>query len=358
MNSWGAKRLRPGLAVGLVALSALVLLWYIPLPGYMFYAPARAREVRSVIRIPGADRQSPAQFYLPQIYQHRANLPLLIWRYVRPGAQVVRADTSPEAVAANARALEEQSTRCLYLAQLAALKQLGTPVTVQTLGLRVTRVISSPGPAGKPGAWSQTLLAGDLIVALNGKPVKSPASFSDELQRAGAAFESSSPAPRTAPAGAQISATIKRGGVIKNLRINIYRSWVGTSFNRTQRFVAGAYLVPQVSQVSLPRPATFRARAQGGSGAGLMFGLEMVAALGSPNFPAGKRLAGVGSLDAEGNLGPVQDLQYAALSAQESGATVFIFPRRNLPEAGRLRTTMVLLPVDTLAEAVKALEGK
>jgi PDZ domain-containing protein len=95
----------------------------------------------------------------------------------------------------------------------------------------------------------------------------------------------------------------------------------------------------------------------GGPSAGLMFALGLYDALTPADLTGGETIAGTGTIDPEGVVGPIGGIEDKVIGARRAEASVFIVPRRNMRElrgvdVGDLR----LIPVSTFDEAVAALE--
>jgi Lon-like protease len=88
----------------------------------------------------------------------------------------------------------------------------------------------------------------------------------------------------------------------------------------------------------------------------LMFSLALIDKLTTGDINDGKFVAGTGTINGEGEIGPIGGITHKMLAAREAGATVFLVPAENCPEA---RTDpqdgLEMLKVGTLTEAVDAL---
>ncbi|MEX2324144.1 MAG: S16 family serine protease [Nitriliruptoraceae bacterium] len=99
----------------------------------------------------------------------------------------------------------------------------------------------------------------------------------------------------------------------------------------------------------------------GGPSAGLMFSLGIVERLSASDVAGGLIVAGTGTVDADGTVGPVggvrQKLAGATLRDATVRADVFLVPRDNLSEArgAPVSRDIVVVPVDNVAGALDAL---
>jgi PDZ domain-containing protein len=95
----------------------------------------------------------------------------------------------------------------------------------------------------------------------------------------------------------------------------------------------------------------------GGPSAGLMFALGILDMLGPENLTGGKFIAGTGTIDAFGNVGPIGGIPLKMLGAVRAGATVFLSPAANCAEAKAHKPGgLQLIKVTTLNDAVQALD--
>lgn len=95
----------------------------------------------------------------------------------------------------------------------------------------------------------------------------------------------------------------------------------------------------------------------GGPSAGLMFALAIYDVLTPGSFTEGNSIAGTGTIDAEGNVGPIGGIQQKVVGARASGAELFLVPAANCEDAlGAPNGDMRLVRVSTLTEARQAVQ--
>jgi Lon-like protease len=71
----------------------------------------------------------------------------------------------------------------------------------------------------------------------------------------------------------------------------------------------------------------------------------------------GREVAGTGTIDLEGEVGPVGGIEQKVRAAEEAGADVFVLPADNLEGARSVARDIRLVPVRSLEEAVQALSS-
>lgn len=96
----------------------------------------------------------------------------------------------------------------------------------------------------------------------------------------------------------------------------------------------------------------------GGPSAGLMFSLGILDKLTPGELTGGKKIAGTGTIDEQGQVGPIGGIAQKMVGAKDSGATIFLTPAANCAEAmGAVPEGLRLVRADTLHSAVEALDA-
>jgi PDZ domain-containing protein len=87
-----------------------------------------------------------------------------------------------------------------------------------------------------------------------------------------------------------------------------------------------------------------------------MFTLGLIDRLGGQDLTGGEFIAGTGTIDADGNVGPIGGVLLKMITAREAGATVFLVPADNCAEAlTQVPDGLHLVKVATLDDATQAL---
>ncbi|MEV0805883.1 PDZ domain-containing protein [Micromonospora sp. NPDC050200] len=205
-------------------------------------------------------------------------------------------------------------------AETAALVELGYPVQV------VAKEVAADGPS------AGLLKAGDVITTVDGVPVTTATKLV-ELIRAKAA-------------GTALSIGYTRDGV----------AGTATVTSREQDGRPRIGLVPEQRQ---PHPFNLKIDLGniGGPSAGLMFALGIVDKLEPADLTGGKIIAGTGTIDDEGRVGPIGGIAQKLVGAKKAKAKVFLVPADNCAEAVRNpQPDLPLIKVGSLDEALTALE--
>lgn len=97
----------------------------------------------------------------------------------------------------------------------------------------------------------------------------------------------------------------------------------------------------------------------GGPSAGLMFALGIIQKAGPDvNLTGGKFIAGTGTIDPKGDVGPIGGIPLKMVGAKRAGATIFLVPAGNCAEAKADHPSgLRMIKVSTLSGAVQALKS-
>ncbi|WP_406202907.1 PDZ domain-containing protein [Kitasatospora sp. NBC_01560] len=95
----------------------------------------------------------------------------------------------------------------------------------------------------------------------------------------------------------------------------------------------------------------------GGPSAGLMFSLGIIDKLTPEDLTGGRFVAGTGTIDDAGKVGPIGGISMKLIAARDAGAQYFFTPAANCAEAGKNTPSgLTLVKAETLDGALKSLE--
>jgi PDZ domain-containing protein len=175
------------------------------------------------------------------------------------------------------------------------------------------------------------LVAGDVILRLDGKPVDDP----DELSRA----------IRAAGTSRALELTVRGGAETRHVRI------VPGHVRGVKRPVIGVSAVR-----SFPFPLTISSGDIGGPSAGLMWTLGLIELLTPGELTGGRNIAGTGQIFPNGRVGPIGGIEQKVVAAEHAGATVFFAPRRNAAAAMSVANRIRVVPVRSYLDALRFLK--
>jgi PDZ domain-containing protein len=220
-----------------------------------------------------------------------------------------------------------QQTQAQDTAQMASSQQLATAAALTALHIKYqTNVVVLSTVPGYPA--SQVLKPGDIIAAVDGKPVTSQ--------------DSLTPMITAHTAGTPLTLTVVRSG--KTLQVQVVtRLSGGTPVIGIE--VQEHYVFPFSVRISVGDI--------GGPSAGLMFALGIIDKLTADNLTGGKFIAGTGEITAQGQVKPIGGIQQKMVGARAAGATIFLAPSGNCSDAaGAVPAGMRLVRVKTLTQAI------
>lgn len=217
---------------------------------------------------------------------------------------------------------EEQSQQAWISSQeaatVAALTALGEPVPAT---LEVALVDETSNATDK-------LQQGDVIIAVDGSQADAFSDLADAL--AGV------------PAGDEISVDFLRDGQQQTVSFATLDDGDGGS-------LMGLWIDPQFD---MPIDVTVQIDSVGGPSAGLMFSLAIMDLLTDGDELDGARIAGTGTINADGDVGPIGGIIMKMHGAVDDGAEYFLAPAHNCDEViGNVPAGLSVFSVETLEEA-------
>jgi PDZ domain-containing protein len=115
----------------------------------------------------------------------------------------------------------------------------------------------------------------------------------------------------------------------------------------------GVAVATRTEVPNLPIPVRYSLGNIAGSSGGLMFALEIYAAL--RDTAPGEAVAGTGTLAVDGSVGPIEGVAQKMLAARRAGCRIFLVPRDDA-SAVASTTGMRTIPVSNFNDAVRALK--
>lgn len=121
----------------------------------------------------------------------------------------------------------------------------------------------------------------------------------------------------------------------------------------------GAALGVEIGTICQPPFSVSMAQTDiGGPSAGMMFALGILDLVGHDDLTDGRFIAGTGTIDPAGTVGPIGGIQMKMIAARRAGATVFLAPQANCPDVrGNVPSGLTVVKVDTLRSAVQDLDA-
>lgn len=233
----------------------------------------------------------------------------------------------------------EEFSQSQESAKVAALKELGISVKSWVI---VSTVVKGAPAEGR-------LHAGDVIKAVDGTAVKQPSDVAKLVTR-------HKPGQKVVftvvPAKDQAAAEKAHRTVTKTQDVTITSTTSDDS--GAKRAIVG---ISAGTDHTFPFSIDIKLADVGGPSAGLMFALGIYDKLTPGNLTGGKFVAGTGTIDDNGTVGPIGGIEMKTVGAREKGAQYFLTPADNCAAAakdtpGGLR----LVKVKTIGDALDALK--
>ena len=190
-------------------------------------------------------------------------------------------------------------------------------------------VVSVPDDSPSAGI----LKAGDGVETVNGTAVHSITELRDALQKNGA--------------GKPATLGITRDGAART--VTVTPTTIGDTV------VAG---INVKMEYRFPFDVEIQLDKVGGPSAGMMFALGIIDKLTPGALQGGQDVAGTGTIDPSGTVGPIGGIQQKLYGAQRAGARWFLAPQANCSEVrGHVPDGLTVFAVKTLDDAMKALDA-
>jgi PDZ domain-containing protein len=298
---------------------------------HLVLLPGQVLELGPKIHLPADKQRDTGWLALTTIRIARTNYAGWLRAQFDPNALVpVAGNSSSESVGAEYRTFEAAAMEgSKAVATLVALRYAGYPAEIGGQGLLVEAVPRSGAGAGQ-------LNPGDVILSLEGHAITTV----DQL--------------------ATLARQSSRGG---ELQLEVLRdrqrltiTLLAPAPSSEQGWpLPGVEVSAFVYDVALPFAIELDTTGLLGPSTGLMLGLGLLDAMTTGDLAAGQRVAGTGTLDLDGRVGPIGGVARKVTAAERQGAEIFISPRENADEASRTARRARVIPVGTFEEALAAL---
>jgi Lon-like protease len=279
----------------------------------------------------GHDPPGPGGIYFVDVIVRKASLLERLLGGLHDGAELRPRDqvVPPGINDAQRRQLDlGEMSRSQQVAAAVALRAMGRKVVASPTGALIATVQDNRPADGK-------LRPGDVIVAVDGKRVRSPLQVSRRMGEH--------------KAGDTVRFTVRRDTGQKVIPLETVRAADGSN-----RPIVGVLLEPNYD-IGLPTRVRIDAGNVGGPSAGVAFALEVMEKLGR-DVDHGHRVAATGEIFLDGRVGPVGGLEQKTIGARKSGVEAFLVPAgENAREARKYAKGLRVIPVRTFPQALRAL---
>ncbi|MFT8871455.1 MAG: SepM family pheromone-processing serine protease [Sporolactobacillus sp.] len=316
--------------------------YFIRLP-YFIQMPGAAQNMAKMIEVPGG-QPIHGKYSLVYIYLGQANLYSYLWtmlehnRYttlVKDDEVMLPGQSEQDYNRIQNNYMRDAQQTAAYVAYRAA----GKHPILDRDGVLILAVMPS-----MPGA--RVLKSGDIIIDADGRHVSSMDELDALLQ------------PKRV--GDRVTLTILRGTERKQIRLAISKFPKSAAIAQKKQGI-GIYQANYLNVKVSPK-VRFKVGNIGGPSAGLMMTLSIYDQLMRDDLAAGRSIAGTGTIDLNGNVGPIGGIEDKIVGADRSGVRLFFAPvadheyQQAKRTARAIGSSMIIVPVRTFQDAVSYLE--
>jgi PDZ domain-containing protein len=317
--------------LGVLGLVTAFILWWLPADDFLF-VPDRAKPLADKVEVEGGRVNTKGDVYYVDLFVRRIRLLEQLLPFTRPdGSTLVSEEIlapAGETDAERDRQNAQDMQRSEETAAVVALRALGYDVVASPRGVLVTSVAPDV-PAAK------SLDPGDVIVAVDGAPVRTPTELRAEIGRR--------------KPGDEVRLTLRRGEKAVEVTVRTIASPQDAS-----RAIVGI-LVDQDADIKLPFDVDIDLGRVGGPSAGLPFALEIARQLGR-DVTHGCRIAATGALALDGTVIPIGGIKQKTIGARQADVDYFLVPvGENTEDAQENADGLEIIPVESFQQALQKL---
>ncbi len=228
---------------------------------------------------------------------------------IRPREEIRPAGVSQDALRLQNLTLMEQSKQD---AIFVALSHLGYDVTLEGSGALITEIMIDSAADG-------VLEPNDIIVEINGVGVEFADDVVDLVSGLGV--------------GEELTMTFERMVGEDEVERRTITVVLGPHIDDPNRGMVGVILTNSDVVADYPVDIVIDSQNIGGPSAGLMFALQIIDLLTEEDLARGYRVAGTGTINESGEVGPIGGVQQKVFGAIDAGAEFMLVPAANYEDA-------------------------
>ena len=322
--------------VGILGLLALVLI--VGRMGVPFYAlsPGPVEEVDDITDIAGTPVYDlHGDLYMLTVTLQEVNFLEFVQGWFTPAVDLYRTerirppDVTPEEHREQSRRMMRDSRD---VAITVALRHLGYEVGEGGEGVLVVELVE-----GSPAA--EVFQPGDVITAVDGEAVS--------------AWPEGVEAIRAKRPGQDVEFAFRRGSEERIVRLTLTEHPAEPG-----RPMAGFTPGTANPRLTAPFEVTIDTANSGGPSAGIMYTLTILDLLTEEDLIKGNIVAGTGTIDLDGKVGPIGGVRQKVAAAQQAGARYILVPQENYADALAVKNDRVeIFAVASLQDALRVLGG-
>jgi PDZ domain-containing protein len=311
-----------------ILLTAIVAAAWVRLP-YYAVGPGPAREVTPLIRFDGPQRyESAGTFVMTTVRWYQVTPLQAVVAWLDPDVAVLpERDLYPPGLSREQeqqRSVSQMDQSKIDASYVVLSRLTGYPREHGDGSLIDSTIEGCP-------AFGQ-LFPGDLVTEIDGDRIDSARDASNAIQ--------------AAPPGEPLAFQIQAAGEKHEVDLTRERCVEGD-----KHAYVGVGMVD-----AFPFPLTIESGDVGGPSAGLMWALGLYDLLTPDDITGGLVIAGTGTIDRRGRVGPIGGIEDKIVAARDAGAAMFLVPTKNMAQAeGVDAGDMRLVSVATFDDALQAL---
>jgi PDZ domain-containing protein len=317
--------------LGLLGLAATLALWWLPADDFIF-TPNEAKSLEGKVVVEKSRPAGVDAVHYVDVYVRRLRLLERLLPFTRPAGSTTVSEDVLLPVGTTEQERDRQNfvdmERSEQIASAVALEELGYDVVAKPRGALVITV-SPDAPAAR------ALDPGDVIVAVDGVPVRTPDELREEIGKR--------------EPGEAVRLTRRREGTSTDVTVRT----IANPSDPTKPIVG--ITVDQEADLELPLDVDIDLGDVGGPSAGLPFALEIARLLGR-DVTHGCRVAATGELALDGTVMSIGGVKQKTIGARRAGVDIFVVPAgRNASEARYYADGLRIIPVESFQQAFRAL---
>ncbi|CAJ1227435.1 peptidase [Levilactobacillus zymae] len=282
----------------LVAVLAILAFFMLPLPEYI-EGPGSADNLKSFVKMPGHPDKRSGKFMITSVAVAQARPVSYLYAKLNPHysvestANVTGGESNATYDKVQDFYMQSAINESIYTAYRAAKR----PVTRQYLGIYVVSVDDQ-------SPFKHDLQVGDTVTKVNGRHFNNMVGYQTYIQRQ--------------KVGSRATITYQHNGKTRTATAKLMSL-------PTKKAGIGITLTDNVKVVPKTK-VTVNPGNIGGPSGGLMFSLQIYQQLTNENLRHGRKIAGTGTVDSNGDVGEIGGIDKKIIAAKRAGATIFFAP--------------------------------
>jgi len=322
---------------GLTILALLAVAFSLAMTNNGLETPGVALSVEPMVTVPAAYRHPVAGTFLLTSVVETSPVPVAGWvagqlvpsfRLLPPERPAENLPSPQQSAIQGFQMLDQSETT----AAAVGMQLAGYPAQIVGKGVQVVSIL--------PGSPSQGVLQpGDVITGMDGQPVRTTNDLIAQV--------------KAQDPQANVHLQVERNGQTQTVSVGLMPPAAAGGAPKVGITIDSAGVDYQ-----LPFPVTIvPQKIVGGPSAGLMFTLTVYNLLTPGDLTHGLRIAGTGTISADGTVGPIGGVEMKVIAAEIAGARYFLSPPDNYAAARAAAHHIQVVEVATAQQAIAFLKG-